>query len=79
MVKLSFIEYAPAPLPKVWEYFSKFENIAEWDPNTKRITPKSSTPGKVGSTYTIITLWKGDESELDYKLTAIDNYKRIVA
>lgn len=41
MVRLSFIEVAPAPIETVWAYFSRFENIAEWDPNTKKITPQT--------------------------------------
>lgn len=40
MVVLSFTVYAPASPEKVWEYFQKFENIAQWDPSTKEITPK---------------------------------------
>lgn len=35
MVKLSFVIFTQAPLPKVWNYFSHFEHAAEWDPNVK--------------------------------------------
>lgn len=38
MVRMSFSVFAPAPVEKVWQYMSKFENVAEWDPSTKSVT-----------------------------------------
>lgn len=40
MVKLSFTAYVPAPLPQVWAFFSKFENVGQWDPSILAIKIK---------------------------------------
>mgnify|MGYP002862363319 CR=1 FL=1 len=61
MVKLSFTVYVPAPLKNVWAYFSKFENVAKWDPNTTSVILKKETPNKIGSLYDVKTLFKGEE------------------
>lgn len=59
MVKLSFTVYVPAPLEKVWNYFSNFETVAEWDPNTPYVKQIKETPQKVGSLFDVKTLFKG--------------------
>jgi uncharacterized protein YndB with AHSA1/START domain len=59
MVKLSFTVYVPAPLEKVWNYFSNFENVAEWDPNTPYVKLTKATPEKIGSLYDVKTMFKG--------------------
>ena len=33
MVKLSYFFRVQAPVAPLWDYFSQFETIAEWDPN----------------------------------------------
>lgn len=33
MVKLSYVFRVETPVSPLWEYFSRFETIAEWDPN----------------------------------------------
>jgi uncharacterized membrane protein len=59
MVKLSFTVYVPAPLPQVWAFFSKFENVPKWDPNTTAVTIKKNSDKKIGTLYDVKTLWKG--------------------
>lgn len=40
MVRMSFVVFARAPVEKVWQYVSRFENVADWDPSTKSVTLK---------------------------------------
>lgn len=61
MVKLAFTVYVPASLPKVWDFFSKFENLPQWDPNTPSVIPKIKTPNMIGTVYDVKTLFKGKE------------------
>lgn len=59
MVKLSFTVYVPAPLPKVFEFFGKFENVSQWDPNTNAVIPLKETANIVGTTYNVKTMFNG--------------------
>jgi len=79
MVLLQFRVIAPAPLSKVWEYFGKFQNIAQWDPSTKSIVPTGTTSEQAGAKYKLTSLFNGKETELDYELTEVTPLKRIAA
>lgn len=35
MVQLEFEVEVGGPFENVWKYFSQFENVPDWDPNTK--------------------------------------------
>jgi ligand-binding SRPBCC domain-containing protein len=60
MVKLSFTAYVPAPLPQVWAFFSKFENVAQWDPSIPAIKIKKQNPNKIGTLYEVKTVFRGN-------------------
>lgn len=77
MVKLSFVLYTQAPLSKVWNYFSCFENTAEWDPNVKSAKLSKSTENRVGSIYDLVTIFNGNESDIQYHMTGYEEYKKI--
>lgn len=77
MVKLSFTVYVPAPLEKVWNYFSNFETVAEWDPNTPYVKLMKETPQKIGSLYDVKTLWKGKVHEFEYKMVEYEKFKKV--
>jgi|LakMenEpi03Aug12_release.lakeMendotaPanAssembly.Ray.scaffolds.fasta_scaffold1537444_1 hypothetical protein len=66
MVKLGFKLKIRAPLSKVWEYYSNFENIVEWDPNTTYCKEVRPSPNKVGGQYLLKSLFNGKESSLVY-------------
>ena len=72
MVKLSFSFFTPASLPNVWAYFSRFDNIAQWDPNVRSSKVLKQTEGAVGSTYDLVTIWKGKESSMVYEMEAYE-------
>lgn len=49
MVLLEFTIAVNAELERVWTYFSRFEAIPEWDPNTRSAKVLKKVPGEVGS------------------------------
>ena len=59
MVFLSFTVLVKAPLPKVWDYFSKFENVAQWDPSSKSIKAKEIKENMIGTKYDVVTIFNG--------------------
>ena len=59
MVKINFVIFTHAPLPKVWNYFARFENVAEWDPNVKSSKLSKETSNMIGSTYDLVTIFNG--------------------
>lgn len=79
MVVLQFRVIAPASLSRVWEYFGKFQNIAEWDPSTKAIIPTGTIQEKAGAKYKLINAMNGKENELDYELTEVTPMKKVAA
>jgi ligand-binding SRPBCC domain-containing protein len=44
MVHLEFTIPVNANLQTVWDYFSRFEIVPEWDPNTKVVRTLKKTP-----------------------------------
>ena len=66
MVLLNFTVLVRAPLPKVWSYFSRFENVSEWDPNIKSSVISHKTENMVGTKFDLVTLFKGKEAEISY-------------
>lgn len=79
MVVLQFKVIAPAPLSHVWEYFGKFQNIAEWDPSTKSIVSLGTISEQTGAKYRLTNLFNGKENSLDYELTEVTSMKKIAA
>lgn len=59
MVLLNFSFVCKASLPQVWSYFSRFENIAQWDPNVRSAKLAKDAPGVIGSKFDLVTIWKG--------------------
>jgi hypothetical protein len=66
MVQLTFTVRIEKDLETVWNYFSDFSNIAQWDPNTRACLLVKSAPEKVGSEYKVTTVFNGNESEVKY-------------
>ena len=66
MVKLGFKLKINAPLSQVWQYYSNFENIVEWDPNTTYCKEVRPSPNKIGGQYLLKSLFNGKESSLIY-------------
>jgi|JI9StandDraft_1071089.scaffolds.fasta_scaffold249533_1 hypothetical protein len=69
MVHLEFTIPVNANLERVWAYFSRFEVITEWDPNTRGCKVIKKTPQEVGSEYDIITVFNDSTSVVRYVAT----------
>mmetsp|Transcript_191 Transcript_191/g.241 ORF Transcript_191/g.241 Transcript_191/m.241 type:complete len:152 (+) Transcript_191:353-808(+) len=54
---------------KAFKYIAQFANASKWDPGV--VKSVQSTPGevKVGTKYSLVTVWKGKESEMEYEVT----------
>jgi len=57
MVNLSYKLQIEADMNEVWEYFSQFHKITEWDPNTRKCEIVEKKKGEVGSIYNITTFF----------------------
>ena len=78
MVLLQFKIIIKANIKTVWDYFSRFENIQEWDPNVRTSKIGIEKPGRVGTTYDLVTVFKGNESDITYTLLEYDPCRRLV-
>ena len=58
-------------VPVVIDYLKDFGHAEEWDPGTKSCTRTDSGPVQVGSTWHNVSVFKGRETELDYRLTEL--------
>ena len=56
------------PIQKVWAYLSDFTTTEEWDPPTVSTT-RTAGDGGVGTTYTNVSSFLGNESEVHYVVT----------
>jgi ligand-binding SRPBCC domain-containing protein len=61
MVKLQSTTKVAAPLEVVWVYFSKLQNMVEWDPTIKSVKELQRTSQIINSTYEITSKWEGEE------------------
>lgn len=77
MVLLEFTIPVNAELKRVWDYFSRFEIITEWDPNTRGCKPLRKTANEVGSEYEIITFFNGTTSTVHYVTTLYQPMQQI--
>ena len=56
------------PIQKVWAYLSDFTTTEEWDPPTVSTT-RTAGDGGVGTKYTNVSSFLGNESEVHYVVT----------
>lgn len=77
MVKLSFTLNINAPVGEVFNYFSRFETIKEWDPNVRESRLVSSTKDHIGDEYHLVTIWNGQDSCMTYFTTEYEHNKKI--
>lgn len=60
------------PVSVVVDYLKDFSRAEEWDPGTKSCTRTDSGPIQVGSTWHNVSVFKGKETELEYRLAEFD-------
>jgi hypothetical protein len=59
-------------------YIAEFENLTEWDPSAVSVDGRSPGPLAVGTSYRVVSRFRGREVELRYVVTAYDPPRRIV-
>jgi len=60
------------PVDVVVDYLKDFANAEEWDPGTKSCTQQTPGPVVVGTTWHNVSVVKGKETELAYRLASLD-------
>jgi carbon monoxide dehydrogenase subunit G len=63
------------PLDEVWTYLSDFRTTEQWDPPTVS-TVRTSGDGGVGTTYTNVSKFLGNETEVEYVVTECVEHQR---
>ena len=61
------------PADVVVNYLKDFANAKEWDPGTKSCTQESPGPVQVGTTWHNVSVLKGKETELTYRLAELSD------
>ncbi len=56
------------PIEKVVDYLADFANAEAWDSGTKSCKPIGAGPVAVGSTWHNVSVFRGKETELTYRL-----------
>ncbi len=60
------------PVEPVFAYLSDFTHTEQWDPGTVRTSRTDDGPLRVGSTFHNVSMFRGRETELDYRLLRLD-------
>lgn len=63
---------------RVFEYMSHFDNAAEWDPGVRRAEHRGGGAIGVGSEFHLVTLFRGKEVPLTYRIIDFDSPWRVV-
>ena len=56
------------PLAQVVDYLADFAHAQQWDPGTRTCTATGAGPVEVGSTWHNVSVFRGKETELTYRL-----------
>lgn len=78
MARLEETTTVSTPIEEAFAYVSEFANISEWDPGTKSAVKRGEGPPRVGLAYDLVTVFKGNESDMVYTITELDPPHRIV-
>ncbi len=60
------------PVDVVVNYLKDFANAEEWDPGTKSCVQETAGPVVVGTTWHNVSVIKGRETELSYRLAELE-------
>ena len=66
------------PIEVVFPYLADFQHLTEWDPATVRVASRTPGPLAVGTTYEVVSAFRGREVELRYTVTDYDPPQRII-
>ena len=68
----------PRPPQEVFDYLANFENTADWDPGVAEAVKTSSGDTGLGSTFDLVTLFRGRRIEVTYEVTVFEPSTRVV-
>lgn len=78
MPKVSKSVVVPRPAEEVFEYLANFETTAEWDPGIISATRTSDGPIGVGSTFDLVSDFRGRRIPVTYEITVYEPSSRFV-
>ena len=78
MTRVSKSVVIPRPADEVFAYLADFSNTAEWDPGVATATQTSDGPVGLGSTFDLVTLFRGREVPVTYEVTVYEPNSRVV-
>lgn len=61
------------PIDQVVEYLKDFGHAEAWDPGTRSCTPAGAGSVQVGSTWRNVSVFRGKETELTYRLVRLES------
>lgn len=78
MPKVSKSVHISRPPEEVFNYLANFETTAEWDPGIVEAAKTSEGPVGVGSTFDLISDFRGREIPVTYTMTEYEPHTRFV-
>lgn len=78
VTRVSKSVFVARPADEVFAYLADFTNAAEWDPGVAEATLTSPEPIGLGSTYDLVTLFRGRPVAVAYRTTEYDPPNRLV-
>lgn len=66
------------PPEEVFDYLANFETTAEWDPGVVEATKTSDGPVQLGSTFDLVTNFRGRRVPVTYEVTRYEPFDRVV-
>lgn len=78
MTRVSKSVSVPKPATEVFAYLADFTNTAEWDPGVVEAKQTSEGPVGLGSTFDLVTLFRGRRVPVTYELTVYEPTSRVV-
>lgn len=78
MTRVSKSVFVPRPADEVFAYLADFSNTAEWDPGVAEAIQTSDGTVGLGSTFDLVTLFRGRRVEVSYEVTVYEPPTRVV-
>lgn len=78
MIQLQETITVSTPIEAAFDYVAEFDNIEDWDPGVVKATKTSNSPANVGTSFDLVTTFKGRESDMTYTITTLDKPHRLV-
>lgn len=78
MVRLEEVFTVPTAIQEAFAYVAAFENIEDWDPGVQSSSKRDDLPPHVGQEFDLVTLFKGNASDMVYEITELSAPARVV-